>query len=61
LIAATHGLPFDIAVHLREAAALVEQHLVGGLFALGLEQIGILMRHAFEHRQIGAGAQRLFA
>ncbi len=51
----------DRAKHLREPAALVEQHLVGGLVAFGFQRIGILTAHAFEHRQIGAGAQCFLA
>ena len=51
----------DIAEHLREAAALVEQHLVGGDLALLLQQFGVGMAHALEHREVGAGAKRFLA
>ncbi len=51
----------DAAKHLREPAALVEQHLVGGDVALGLQHLGILPAHALKHRQIGAGAQGFLA
>src|SRR5712691_8571002 len=51
----------DGAEHQRGLAALVEQHLVGRDFALGLEQFGISAVQAFEHGQIGAGGERLLA
>jgi hypothetical protein len=52
---------FDVAEHLREAAALVEQHLIGGFLALGLQHVGVLLAHAFQHREVSAGAQRFLA
>ena len=52
---------FDAAQHQREAAALLEQHLVGGFLALLLQHLGIGDVHALEHREIGAGAERFLA
>ena len=52
---------FDAAQHQREAAALLEQHLVGGFLALLLQHLGIGDVHALEHGKIGAGAERFLA
>ena len=51
----------DVAEHLREAAALVEQHLVGRDLALLLQRLRIGVAHALQHREIGAGAERFLA
>jgi hypothetical protein len=52
---------FDRAEHLREAAALLEQHLVGRGLALRLQHVGILAAHALQHRQVRTRRQRLLA
>ena len=52
---------FDAAEQQRQFAAFVEQRVVGRDLALRRDKLGEAAAQAFQHRQIGAGAERVLA
>ena len=63
LMAATHGLPL---VSMRRKISdsrpgFLEQRLVGGFLALGLQEVGEDRTHRIQHRQVRAAGERLLA
>ncbi len=52
---------FELAVGQRETAREIEHHRVGGFLALGLENRHVVVTLLFQHREVGAAAERILA